>query len=191
MAALSPAKCRPRAGVLLACLTLFTSAALSGCTIFTGKVSQYYPEPAVVQAAVDCTTSLDGLPEFAPNATPSPLAGSVPEGFVPLKAFVCRPGDRASDGVQTVIQEELNGDFTALLEALAAPSRHGDGGMACPAIGFSIPGLWLLNGAGEAVHITWPTDVCGMPLENPSVSQALSGLTVVDTQALPVPGMGK
>ncbi|MBP2411236.1 hypothetical protein JOF48_000035 [Arthrobacter stackebrandtii] len=154
-------------------------------------MTEYVPAPAAVQKAVDCAASLDGLPEFAPNATPSPLAGSVPEGFVPVKAVVCTAGDRGANGMPSILQEELSGNFAPLLAALSAPSLRGDGGTACPAIGFSIPGLWLVNAAGEAVHIIWPTDACGMPLETPSVSQAISGLAVEDAHVAAGPGQGK
>lgn len=193
MAALSPAKLRPRASLFLACLALLSSAALSGCTIHTGKVTQYYPEPAAVQPKVDCLLSVHGSwpngPETPP--APSPLMGSAPKGFVPEKVFLCRPGAADGNGVQTISQGELSGDFTALLAALAEPSDKGEANVVCPAMMELRPGLWLVNAAGDAVQVKWPTDTCDMTFGKPDTQKAIDALQIADIKVLPVPGQGK
>ncbi|WP_157875388.1 hypothetical protein [Arthrobacter sp. PAMC 25486] len=51
-------------------------------------------------------------------------------------------------------------------------------------------GLWLVNAAGDAVQVEWPTDTCGMTFGKPDTQEAIDALRVVDTQVLPNPGPG-
>ena len=180
---------------LLACLALAVgSLALTGCTVFTGKVTHYTPEPATVQDKVDCLLSMDNSWPNGPETPPvSTLMGSVPEGFVPDKVFVCRPGEETVNGKSTrlVQQEERVGDFTALLAALAVPSDRGEANVACPAMMELRLGLWLVNAAGDAVQVQWPTDTCGMTLGKPDTQKAIDALNVVNILVSPVPGQAR
>ena len=176
---------------LAACLALV----LGGCTIYAGRVTHYSPAPAVVQSNVDCVRSIDeSWPNGPESPPPSPaLAGSVPAGFMPEKVFICRPSGVSANGadMRLVQQEELAGDFTALLAALAEPSDRGEANVACPAMMELSLGLWLVNAAGDAVQITWPTDTCGMTFGKPATQKAIDALTVVDTRVIQVPEQGK
>ncbi len=202
MAALSPtfpAKRHQRVGVLLACLALASSAALSGCTVFTGRVTEYVPAPAVLQPSVDCIASMANSPGYPPPASPSAsspganLSGSVPDGFVPETAFLCRLADVKVDGEPGLQfqQEELAGDFTPLLKALAVPSNRGDENTMCTLELEIVPILWLVNADGNAIQATWPTDVCGKTRGKPDTQKALDGLKDVQTQVLPYPRQDK
>ena len=182
---------------LLACLAPACCLALvlGGCTLYTGRVTHYTPAPAVVQEKVDCVRSIDdSWPNGPESPSPAPaLAGSVPAGFIPEKVFICRPADVTVNGadMRQVQQEELAGDFTPLLAALAEPSDRGEANVACPAMMELRLGLWLVNAAGNAVQITWPTDTCGMTFGKPATQMAVDALQVVDTTVIQVPGQGK
>lgn len=176
---------------LLACIALMLSLVLAGCTIYTGKVTHYTPSPAGVQQRVDCLLSMDASWPNGPETpqSPSTLMGSVPDGFVPDKVFICRPAEVAVDGVSArqVQQEELAGDFTALLAALAVPSDKGEANTVCAAMMELRLGLWLVNAAGDAVQVAWPTDTCGMTLGKPDTQKAIDALKIVDVKVIPAP----
>lgn len=184
---------------LLACLAPALSAlvlgalVLAGCNVSTAKVMQYHPDPAVVQQTVDCPASISGFPGYVPTASPSSLAGSVPEGFVPEQVFICRTGDSEVAGEHKVLfqQEQLAGDFAPLLAALAEPSDRQSGADLCTADLELIPGLWLVNAADETVQVTWPLDSCRKTRGKPDTQKAINALNVVDILVLPVPEQGK
>lgn len=177
---------------LFACLALASSAALGGCTLADpapapplgyATVSSFLPEPAVVQKGIDCPVSLDDFPSNSDTDYPSTPRGSVPNGFVTEKVFICRPGVSEIPGTPNVIaQEELQGDFAPLLAALAVPSERAEGGFACTSVLEYIPVLWLVNASGEAVDAAWPTTECRQASGKPDTQKAIDALSVVDTQ---------
>ncbi len=174
---------------MLSCLALVSSAVLLGCT------SHFTPNAAVVQAAVDCPSSMPNRPGPSPTSTPKDLTGSVPKGFVPAQVFVCRMAPIATDSDGSspfqFQQEELAGDFDALLAALAVPSDTPGGNVVCTADLELLPGLWLVNATGGAINAAWPVDKCGKSRGKPDTQKAIDALRIVDVQVLPFPGQGK
>jgi hypothetical protein len=153
---------------------------LSGCGLLPGGVSPYTPAPASVQDKVDCLASA-GPPLGGVPGTPGPeLAGSVPEGFVPVQVVRCGTDHTEVSGAYRMLirEEHLEGDFTALLAALAQPSDRANGNMACTADAEIVPALWLVNADGQAIHVLWPVDACGKTRGKPDTSKALAGLSV-------------
>ncbi len=159
---------------------------LGGCT------THYTPSTAVVQTAVDCPSSLQDYPGYTPTSTPTNLMGSVPEGFVPEKVFICRMAAVAPDSDDSwpfqFQQEELAGDFGPLLAALAVPSDTPGGNVVCTADLELLPGLWLVNAAGGAINTAWPVDKCGKSRGKPDTQKAIDALRIVDVQAVTFAG---
>jgi len=158
--------------------------ALSGCAAAPGGAGS--PAPAPVLAGVDCLSAMPELADGGTAPTPPP-AGAVPSDFVPVDVIRCTSDDvERDDGRwQALDVTHYGGDFTALLAALAEPD---DGPVspdqACPAIGYLIPPLWLVDADGGAVLTRHPLGSCGEP--KPGVEAALAGLTVTATQTTPI-----
>lgn len=188
---------------LLACLALGSSAALGGCTagdsepsptVDAPAVTALVPKPAVLQKGIECPVSPDVFPSNADSSYPAEPRGSVPEGFVIEKVFLCRPDMTEVDGTTKFVvqQEELEGDFAPLLAALAVPSDRADEGqLVCPAILEMIPVLWLVNASGEAVDAALPTTECRQASGKPDTQKAIDALKIVDVKVIPVPEQGK
>ncbi|MEV8180460.1 hypothetical protein [Specibacter sp. NPDC078692] len=69
--------------------------------------------------------------------------------------------------------------------ALAVPSERG-GPMSCLDYGEILPGIWLINAAGQAVNVQWPMDSCDH--YKPGTASALAALTVVSSTPVPKEG---
>lgn len=180
---------------LLAALALVTSAALGGCTadgpppshtLGDIKVTQFVPEPATVQENMACPVSWDDFPSNAHTDYPASPRGSVPAGFVTDKVFMCHAG--IANDIQL---QELQGDFTPLLDALAVPSDRADGQFACPSVLEHIPVLWLVNAEGGAVDAAWPTTRCRQASGKPETQKAVDALTSGQTTVILSPQQGK
>ena len=180
---------------LLACLAL----ALGGCSagpapeasptgsVITpgprteGPVTHFTPAPAALQGKVDCLANAGWLLHGdAPTAAVEKSMGSLPAGFVPVEAVKCSgfsepPSDATTPSPMEILQEQLTGDFTALLAALAEPSDRQDG-IACMAMLEITPDLWLVDSTGKAIHVKWPKDACNF--SKPGTAKALDALTV-------------
>ncbi|WP_343320008.1 hypothetical protein AAFM46_05735 [Arthrobacter sp. TMP15] len=111
---------------------------LAGCSLIQRGVSHYVPEPAVVLDGFDCQVAVPRMPE-AQQKDPASLARvSVPEGFATSRVVLgsldlylstgppstdpplTDPSSKvAPESVYTVVEEHLDGDFPALLAALA------------------------------------------------------------------------
>ncbi|WP_146233418.1 hypothetical protein [Arthrobacter psychrolactophilus] len=187
---------------LLTSVALASSFALGGCTsagpepsqtLEAATVTEFVPKPAVPQKGIECPASLDDLPSNADTNYPSEPRGSVPEGFVTEKVFICRSDMADVDGLTKLVikQEELQGDFAPLLAALAVPSdRAGDDGqLVCNAILETFPILWLVNANGDAIDAALPTTRCRQASGKPETQQAIDALTVARTAI--VQGSGK
>jgi len=128
------------------------------------------------------------------DASDAPPAGSPPADFRPVAAYQCADGVATEDvdGVWSAVAvTKHKGDLTALMAALNQPDGEGygdvppgvDEGLAgCSADLQYSPLLWLVDAAGAAVHVRWPTDGCGKNL--PEASAALTALGVDDYSAL-------
>lgn len=162
-----------------AAAVMIASVLLAGCRSSPTQPQTYLPEPATLQAAVDCSTSTRWEP--AATTPAALLKGRVQDGFVPLVVVPCAI-DAASSEVR---QEQLSGDYAPLLAALAAPSERG-GPKNCLDYGETLPGIWLINAAGQAVNTQWPMDSCDH--SKPETAKALATLTV--TSSTPVPKEG-
>ena len=170
-------------------LGLLLTLTLCGCGLFPGGSGTYTPEAAVIQENVDCPGSTLGwLPEPASppasdvSGAPSEevvLAGSVPEGFVPVQVIRCSivVKDPTGDFTQVLQEEPLEGDYSDLLAALAKPSDKGGSGP-CTADMEIIPPLWMVDAQGRAIQVTWPLDACGKTRGKPDTSKALAKLSV-------------
>lgn len=169
----------------LAGLALGAALTLAGCD------SPYLPPPAAIQEKVDCVSTVPGWPDLAATTPPPNLRGSVPEGFVPVEVITCSQDYREAGGVPQALvrQQHLEGDYAALLAALAQSSARGGSGP-CTADLEIVPGLWLVNAAGDAVNVSWPTDGCGKTRGRPDTAKALAGLRKGPAEVLAVPGAG-
>ncbi|WP_157884038.1 hypothetical protein [Arthrobacter alpinus] len=157
---------------------------LGGCSTSPGKVSHYTPAPAAIQEKVDCLAPPEWHDGSEASQPASDLRGSVPGGFVPVQVVRCQQDFLEQAGVYTrvVRQEHLEGDYSALLAALAQPSDRANGNMACTADAELLPALWLVNADGQAIHVVWPVDACGKARGKPDTAKALAGLTVGEVQ---------
>ncbi|MEO8222052.1 MAG: hypothetical protein ABI563_14855 [Specibacter sp.] len=172
---------------------------LVGCTPAPKDITEFTPPAATVVASVDCGRSVRKVPS-GPGFSDSPgtssptaaglLAGSVPAGFVPVQLMECFPAQPTLDADGKVVgwtvkQLRFKGDFAQVLAALAVPTESQEG-VACLAVGETLPSLWLVNAEGRSANVLWPLDVCGM--SKPEVTQALNGLTLSETKVLTVKG---
>ncbi|MEV8143069.1 hypothetical protein [Specibacter sp. NPDC078709] len=172
-----------------ACLALRAAAVMvaallvSGCSSSSQQTSPppqtYLPEPATLQDAVDCSTSTGWEP--AATTPAALLKGRVPDGFIPVDVVRCSIDSATTD----VTEDHLSGDYTPLLAALAVPSERG-GPMSCLDYGEILPGIWLINAAGQAVNVQWPMDSCDH--SKPDTASALAMLTVVSSAPVPKEG---
>lgn len=165
--------------------------AMGAALTLAGYDSTYLPPPAAIQEKVDCLATVPGWAELPASTPPANLSGSVPEGFIPVDVITCSQDYSEAGGVPQALvrQQHLEGDYTALLAALAKPSARGGSGP-CTADMEIVPGLWLVNAAGEAVSATWPTDGCGKTGGRPDTAKALAGLRKGPVEVLLVPGAG-
>lgn len=176
--------------VLLTSLALMLGApVLGGCSMFPGTVSHYTPAPAALQEKVDCLAPPEWNDGSEASLPASDLRGSVPEGFVPVRVVRCQQDFLEQAGVHSrvVRQEQLEGDYSALLAALAQPSDRANGNMACTADAEILPALWLVNADGQAIHVVWPSDACGKARGKPDTAKALAALTVGEATIITVP----
>lgn len=179
-----PRRALPTRLALAACLAL----CLAGCSAVTGRTTHYTPAPAALQENADClATSYWNEPLVTAPPEVADKMGSVPQGFVPVDAVECSPGQRIFRQVGTepawasILEQHLSGDYGPLLAALAEQSERQDGG-SCIAMAETIPDLWLVDSAGKAVHIVWPHDACGFT--KPGVRQALAALKVTSSKSI-------
>lgn len=179
---------------LSVCLALVLGAlVLVGCGMAPGKVSHYVPAPAALQEKVDCLAPPEWHDGSETSLPASDLRGSIPEGFVPVQVVRCHQDFLEQDGVYTrvVRQEQLEGDYSALLAALAQPSDRANGTMACTADAELLPALWLVNADGQAIHVVWPLDACGKARGKPDTAKALEALAVGEATMLTASEQGK
>ncbi|WP_449372416.1 hypothetical protein [Arthrobacter psychrolactophilus] len=137
---------------------------------------QYFPDPAALQSAVACSLPAGG--NNMPTGTAAEMKGRVPDGFVPTEVIRCTPDLAAA----TVHDDQLSGDLTPLLEALAMPSERG-GARSCLDYADVPPELWLVNAQGQTINVTWPLDNCEHL--NPATALALNALTITTTTPVP------
>lgn len=145
--------------------------------------------PAEIVAGYDCLApNLSSLIPPSASSDPSdparpdaPPAGRVPAGFVPITAVRCDEGGQVEDAAgqwSAVTAVALSGDLEPLLAALAEPDDRSGAGP-CTADAEIIPALWLVDGAGRALHAHHPRDRCGKT--KAGVRAALAGLSVRET----------
>lgn len=169
-----------------------TTAGSQSTTAATPALNHYTPAPAALQDKVDCLAPSAWRSDSGATSPASKLMGSVPEGFAPAEVVRCRRDvrqtpDPSGKAGWIVAQEQLTGDYTALLAALAQPGDRQDG-FACTADAEILPGLWLVNADGKAVHVVWPLDACNKARGKPDTAKALEALTVSGTVILTAPG---
>lgn len=175
-------------------VALLLGACTSGAgtdTPTTAQPTHYTPAPAALQDRVDCLAPSERRSGSGATSPESKLMGSVPEGFVPVEVVRClpdyvQPPGPSSKAGPVIAKEQLTGDYTALLAALAQPSDRQDG-VACRADAEILPGLWLVNAADKAVHVVWPVDACGKARGKPDTAKALDMLTVGGRTVLTAP----
>lgn len=163
-----------------ACLALRAAAVMVAALLVSPPPQTYLPEPATLQDAVDCSTSTGWEP--AATTPAALLKGRVPDGFIPVDVVRCSIDSATTD----VTEDHLSGDYTPLLAALAVPSERG-GPMSCLDYGEILPGIWLINAAGQAVNVQWPMDSCDH--SKPDTASALAALTVLSSTPVPKEGI--
>lgn len=183
--------------LLGACATGLDPGAPSTATRQPGStppLTHYTPAPAALQDRVDCLAPSQWRPGTDGTSPAPALMGSVPAGFTPVEVVRCRrESSQSPDSSGKVgwilVQEQLTGSYTELLAALAQPSDR-QVGIACTADVEILPGLWLVNAAGQAIHVAWPLDACNKARGKPDTAKALAGLTVASTTKVPAPEPG-
>lgn len=146
---------------------------------------------AVLVVSVGCTTGLDARTVDAPAAPPAQIhqrwpgcdalgafvqpqsglniagVGSMPAGYHATAAIYCQTGLRTLPN-QTEVQRDLERRATSiepLLRYLARPSqRSRNRQLACAAMGWIPPWLFITDDAGRWIAPRLPTDPCGFPL---------------------------
>ena len=112
---------------------------------------------------------------------PTPGAGVVPDDFEPVAVLECVSGATREDAEGVVSGTEVlryEGDLSALLEAMAAPSDPGPAAV-CPAMMYGFRVLWATDAAGRFVPLSFPSTACGGPKEDAALA-ALARLEVTD-----------
>ena len=171
---------------------------LSGCAGLPGFPAATDAPIAHLVEGVDCQApnlNLDiAVQEGVPTQTDltaehpaAPEPGRVPTDFNPVAAYRCTffgSLDDAQGRWSAVQVETLEGDFGALLSALAEPSDQAGPNQACTADMELVPTLWLQNSNGEALRAAWPRTSCGKT--KPATHTALDELELTDTTLLPL-----
>lgn len=137
-------------------------------------VEHFTPAPAKVQQKVDCTALSNTLLNRKTGKAVVATMGSIPG--TPNAAGVLPPA--------VIREDHLVGNYVPLLSALSEPSERNPD-VNCLYMGEVPPELWLVNPAGEAVHVQWPLEACSGA--KPAVSEALANLTVGTSVHLPWP----
>ncbi|WP_104137764.1 hypothetical protein [Cryobacterium sp. Y62] len=171
---------------------------LSGCAGLPGFPAATDSPVAQLVAGVDCQApnlnheivEQDGVPTQTDLTAEHPAApdpGRVPADFDPVAAYRCTffgSLDDAQGRWSAVQVETLEGDFGALLSALAEPSDQAGPNQACTADMELVPELWLENTDGDALRAAWPRTSCGKT--KPATHTALDELELTDTTLLPL-----
>ena len=172
---------------------------LSGCAGLPGYPAATDTPVAQLAAGVDCQApNLNNNGIVVPGGVPAqtdltatrpdaPAPGMVPAGFEPVAAYRCTfhgSVDDAEGRWSAVTVETLEGNFDALLAALAEPNDQAGLDQACSADMEFVPELWLENAAGEAMRAAWPRTACGKT--KPATAKALDQLTLTGTVRLPL-----
>ncbi len=163
---------------------LMAMCSLAACGQLPGDPGQKSRPEAELVDAVDCTTAQHIVEPGKPSAPPPPVAGSVPEAFVPVEvircdAFMMATVEDAEGLWSAVTEERLTGNMDGLLDALAQPSDPPRANQACTADMELVPDLWLLDEQGRAMRAAWPTNSCGKT--KPGVREILGGMEVVES----------
>jgi hypothetical protein len=116
--------------------------------------------PVLVVEPAPPPVLLDTVPTDAPTA---PLTDTT------------TPGTDASRGGLTVDEVRREGDLGPLLDALSRPSDAPRADQVCPAMWQSQPVVYLVDAAGRAVLVRWPTTSCGFLQDG--AAESLDGLT--------------
>lgn len=166
---------------LVAVVGVFTM--LGGGRLLPWNVEHYTPAPAAVVDAVDCLAVTTGMAMVPTSTHVLPQPGSVPAGFAPISAVLCRATleleDTPAGRWQLRVEDRLSGRLGPLLTALAEPSDRALIDVACTTELRLDPTIWLVDAQGRAMVAAEPTDACGKP--KPGVGQALAAMTVVET----------
>ena len=154
----------------------------------SSNIEHFTPAPAKMLSKVDCLTTAHWYKNLSPDDPAARDMGSVPAGFMPVYAVKCTAmGPNATDSQgewRTITEQKLTGNMRALVAALSTPSDKASSGLVCEAMSQMIPDLWLVNAAGQAVHVTWPQTAGNF--SKPETEQALAGLRIASETTLKV-----
>ncbi|WP_155848433.1 hypothetical protein [Arthrobacter sp. 35W] len=171
-------------------LAVLAAASLAGCQVLPWGTDHYRPPAAPLLDNVDCVASARYLPRpenFTPP--PRPVAGSIPDGFVPAMVVRCSMSFGLDEGEagqwSVIIEDRMSGDLAPLVAALGEFSDKANYDIACTADMEIVPDLWLVDGGGRAMLAAWPTTVCGKT--KPGVGKALAGLQVAESTRHRIP----
>ena len=171
---------------------------LSGCAGLPGFPAATDTPVAHLVAGVDCQApNLNhdiavqaGVPtqtDLTAEHPAAPEPGRVPADFDPVAAYRCTflgSLDDAQGRWSAVQVETLEGDFDALLSALAEPNDQAGFNQVCTLDMELVPELWLENADGDALRAAWPRTACWKT--KPATHTALDHLTLTDTTLLPL-----
>ncbi|QBJ97133.1 hypothetical protein ERC79_15130 [Rhodococcus sp. ABRD24] len=151
-------------------------AALAGCGTQDEDTTAAAPPPTTsteVPGLVEPTClagnllGFSGLPQTAPPA-PEPMP--IPAGFAPVRVVTCENDSGPGTGADTAawIEEQREGDLTAVLEGYALPSDppqttriNGVDERTCFVDQPNPPIVWLVDDRGLGMRPTLPVDDCG------------------------------
>ena len=148
-------------------------SALAVCVLGVAAVSCSWtvdadpPAPAVLRPGWPGCSAVGAFDDSSRSVGP-PGSGSIPPDFQPRVAVLCAFADRTSSAGDP-ISVRLERRATAiepLLGYLAQPSRRSTwpDRLACPAMGWAPPWLFLLDDSGTWMSPQVPTDPCGFAL---------------------------
>lgn len=155
-----------------AVLLVLGLTALAGCATKPAPV----PPPAQVHPEWPGCDALGAFESFFPS-NDTPGMGRVPDDFRPVSAVWCevgaRPGaDIQADPVRLDLERRAT-DVGPLLDYLQRRGEVETGlrNVACPAMAWSPPWLFLLDADDQWVYPQIPTDVCGFPLRGEGTAE--------------------
>lgn len=147
-------------------LLLLATLGLAGCS---GVEDAPAAPPATIHPAWPGCDPLGAFQD--PFASANPFeTGGVPAGFVPVAVTLCEVRDAATPGgTGDAAVSDVERRATAiapLLTYLARPSRQSTNPdkLACQAMGWQPPWLFLVDADERWIAPRLPTDACGFPL---------------------------